>query len=191
MVHRDIKNHRKDVTHKLTTYIAKNHSDTVIEDLCVEGMMRNHKLARSIANSNFGEIRRQLEYKGIKYGSNIFIANRFFASSKTCSHCGHVKEHFSLKERTFICEECGLVIDRDENAARNLEKLLYLDYKEFSKLIINCSKKNYNAMRKRFLDYKNKTTMSSIGIACGDLKVSDLNKSVRVNETGIEHQIYS
>ena len=91
-----------------------------IEDLNVNGMMSNHKLASSISDCGFGMIRRFLEYKSAKYGTLLLKVNRWFPSSKMCSGCGHTKEKLSLSEREYICGECGLVIDRDTNAAINI-----------------------------------------------------------------------
>ncbi|MGY5853333.1 MAG: RNA-guided endonuclease TnpB family protein [Candidatus Thorarchaeota archaeon] len=113
-------NIRQDTLHKLTTYLAKNHSRIVIEDLCVSGMMKNRRLARAIADVGFYEFRRQLEYKTKWYGSELVIAPRSFPSSKRCSLCGHKKKELLLSEREYHCEECGLRIDRDLNAALNL-----------------------------------------------------------------------
>nr|WP_293089965.1 RNA-guided endonuclease TnpB family protein [Okeania sp. SIO3B5] len=79
---------RTDTLHKLTTYLAKNHSQIVIEDLNVSGMMANHKLAKAVADMGFYEFRRQLEYKCQLYGSKLTIVDRWFPSSKTCSRCG-------------------------------------------------------------------------------------------------------
>ena len=111
---------RKDSTHKLTNYLVKNHDHIVIEDLNVSGMMKNHNLAGAIADGGFYEFRRQLEYKGKLYDCKITIADRFFASSKTCSECGH-KQEMPLKQRTFECECCKNKLDRDLNAAVNLK----------------------------------------------------------------------
>lgn len=119
-LHRKITNIRKDTLHKLSTYLAKNHGKIVIEDLNVSGMMANHKLAKAIADMGFYEFRRQLEYKCELYGCELVIANRWFASSKTCSSCGTKKEKLSLSQRVFKCHNCGLEIDRDLNAAINL-----------------------------------------------------------------------
>lgn len=83
-------------------------------------MMSNHKLARSVADMSFFEFRRQLEYKSKTTGSKIIVAARWFPSSKTCSKCGTVKEELSLSERTYHCEFCNFVCDRDVNAAINL-----------------------------------------------------------------------
>jgi putative transposase len=112
---------RKDILDKLTTYLCENYQVIVIEDLNVSGMIRNHCLALSIADCGFGEFRRQLEYKSILHGNTFIVANRWFPSSKTCSGCGAVKETLLLSEREFECENCGLVIDRDLNAAINLK----------------------------------------------------------------------
>ncbi|MFX1559956.1 MAG: RNA-guided endonuclease InsQ/TnpB family protein [Promethearchaeota archaeon] len=113
-------NIRQDTMHKVTTYLAKSHSRIVIEDLCVSGMLKNRRLARAIGDVAFYKFRRQLEYKCMWYGSKLVVAPRTFPSSKLCSHCGHRKEELSLSEREYVCEQCGLEIDRDLNAALNL-----------------------------------------------------------------------
>jgi len=115
-----IKNYRKDLIHKATTEIVKHNMVVAIEDLNVKGMMSNHKLASAISDCGFGMIRRFLEYKSATYGTLLIKIGRFFRSSKKCSGCGHVKEKLSLSEREYVCEECGLVIDRDTNAAINI-----------------------------------------------------------------------
>ncbi|NEO54419.1 MAG: IS200/IS605 family element transposase accessory protein TnpB [Okeania sp. SIO3B5] len=119
-LHRRVANIRKDALHKLTTYLAKNHSVVVIEDLNVSGMLANHKLAKSIADQGFYEFRRQLEYKCQWYGSEL-VVDRFFPSSKTCSNCDHIQD-MPLNLRTYDCQSCGLSIDRDLNASINLRK---------------------------------------------------------------------
>ncbi|MBO1347365.1 MAG: transposase [Hormoscilla sp. GUM202] len=111
---------RNDATHKLTIYLAKNHSEVVIEDLNVSGMLKNHRLAQAIADGGFYEFRRQLEYKCQWYDSKLTVVDRFFPSSKTCSHCGHVRKGLKLSDRTFVCPRCGFFLDRDWNAAINL-----------------------------------------------------------------------
>jgi putative transposase len=111
---------RKDALHQVTTKLAKNHSEVVIEDLNVKGMSRNHKLSSAILDGGFYEFRRQLTYKCDWYGSKLTIVDRFYPSSKTCSGCQNVKKDLSLKERTYCCSRCGLEIDRDLNAAINL-----------------------------------------------------------------------
>jgi putative transposase len=113
-------NIRQDTLHKITTFLAKNHSRIVIEDLCVSGMLKNKKISRAIADVGFYEFRRQLEYKCGWYGSELVIAPRFYPSSKRCSSCGHVKSNIELSERIYICKNCSLEINRDLNAAINL-----------------------------------------------------------------------
>jgi putative transposase len=118
--HARIAHVRRDQLHKLTTYLAKSHRRIVIEDLNLRAMVRNHRLARSIADASWGELASMLEYKCRWYGATLIRADRFFPSSKTCSACGHRKETLALVERIFSCEHCGIVLDRDLNAAINL-----------------------------------------------------------------------
>jgi putative transposase len=122
-LHYKIANIRKDALHKLTTYLAKNHSEICIEDLNVKGMSKNHKLASAILDGGFSEFRRQLEYKCQWYSSTLTIIDRFYPSSKTCSNCGNIKKELKLSDRTYICDICDIcdiIIDRDLNAAINL-----------------------------------------------------------------------
>ncbi len=121
-LHNRIANIRKDTLHKLTTYLAKNHSQIVIEDLNVSGMMANHKLAKSVADMGFYEFRRQLEYKCELYGSELIVVDRWFPSSKTCYNCGNAKQSLSLSERVFQWEHCGFSCDRDLFAEHELRK---------------------------------------------------------------------
>ena len=87
----------------------------------LNGMLKNHALAKSIADASFSEFHRQLKYKAIWHGGQVIEAARFYPSSKTCSRCGTVKDTLSLSTQIFVCDECGLVIDRDQNAAINLQ----------------------------------------------------------------------
>ncbi len=119
-LHAKIANIRQDTLHKLTTYLAKNHGEIVIEDLNVSGMLKNGKLAKAIADMGFYEFRRQLEYKCKLYGSKLVIADRFFPSSKTCSNCGWYNPDLKLSDRWFLCVGCGSFLDRDWNASLNL-----------------------------------------------------------------------
>lgn len=118
-----VKHLRRDGLHKLTTRLARTYGTVVVEDLNVAGMVRNRRLARAISDAGFGEIRRQLSYKTVWCGGRLVKADRFYPSSKTCSGCGVVKAKLRLAERTYTCTECGLVLDRDLNAARNLAAL--------------------------------------------------------------------
>jgi len=120
-LHKRISDIRKDNIHKITTYLAKNHGEVIIEDLNVSGMLKNHKLASAIADCGFYEFRRQLEYKTDWYGSKLTVADRFYPSSQICSNCGH-RQKMPLKERVFKCHNCDNQTDRDLNASRNLEK---------------------------------------------------------------------
>jgi len=97
----------------------------VLEDLHVDGMKRNRKLALSISDVGLGEFRRQMGYKTAWQGEMLLLADRWFPSTKMCSGCGNVKEDVDLSERIYVCENpaCGLVIDRDVNAALNLVAL--------------------------------------------------------------------
>jgi putative transposase len=122
-IHDRAANLRRDAMHKLTTSLASEHGIVVVEQLNMAGMLRNRRLARALADAGLAELRRQLGYKTSWYGSRLVIADRFYPSSKTCSACGWVKAKLTLAERTFTCEACGLRIDRDLNAARNLAKL--------------------------------------------------------------------
>src|SRR6266700_4006048 len=118
--HARVANIRRDAAHKLTSYLSKNHALVAIEDLHVAGMLKNHKLAQAVADSNFGEIRRQLEYKAEWRGTRVVTVDRFSPSSKTCSACGWRESEQTLADRTFGCRDCGMVLDRDENAAKNI-----------------------------------------------------------------------
>lgn len=121
-LHYKISNIRKDATHKLTSYLSKNHAEIVIEDLNVKGMSKNDKLASAILDGGFYEFKRQLDYKCPWYGSTLTVVDRFYPSSKTCSNCQNVKDKLDLKERVYQCAHCGHTQDRDLNAAINLSK---------------------------------------------------------------------
>ena len=122
-LHYRTSNIRKDFLDKLTTRLCRENQTIVIEDLNVRGMVKNHHLARSVSDIGFFEFRRQLEYKSPMHDVRLVIADQWFPSSKTCSGCGQVKPHLSLSEREYECIHCGLVIDRDVNAAINLRTL--------------------------------------------------------------------
>ena len=121
-LHGEIAHIREDAHHKLTTQIARSCSVVGIEDLHVKGMFKNRKLARALADAGLGQVLRFLETKMLAVGGRAVVVDRFFPSTKTCSQCGQVKKRMPLKYRTFCCRKCGLVIDRDLNAAINLER---------------------------------------------------------------------
>ena len=123
------------LTNKKTTYLHQISSKIVnenqvicIEDLNVKGMMKNHNLSASIQELSLGEFRKQLEYKSQWYGRKLIVIDRYYPSSKTCSNCGYIKKDLILKDREWICPECGVKHDRDYNAALNIlhEGLKYL-----------------------------------------------------------------
>jgi putative transposase len=122
-LHRKIRQQRHNTLHQVTTRLARTKSVLVIEDLNVSGMLKNHHLAQAIGDVGFSEFKRQLLYKASWYGSRVVVVNRWEPSSKTCSGCGWMKEDLRLSDRTFHCQQCGLVLDRDLNAAINLAKL--------------------------------------------------------------------
>jgi putative transposase len=122
-LHRKVANQRANTLHQFTSRLAKTKAVVVIEDLNVAGMLKNHHLAQAIGDVGFYEFRRQLAYKAAWYGCRVLVASRWEPSSKTCAGCGWVDEDLTLADRIFRCEQCGLVVDRDLNAALNLRKL--------------------------------------------------------------------
>ena len=122
-LHARIADIRVDALHKLTTDLARRFPLIGIEDLNVKGMMRNHHLARSIADMSFHEFRRQLEYKAAARGGQVVVADRWYPSSKMCSVCHGYTEDLSLSTRQWTCSSCGSKHNRDVNAAINLKKL--------------------------------------------------------------------
>ena len=125
--HKRVADIRQDSLHKLTTYLAKRYRVVVVEDLQVKNLLQNRKLAGSLSDCGFYELRtpsryrerRQLEYKARLYGCQVVVADRFYPSSQLCSGCGH-RQKMPLQERVFCCPCCGLELDRDLNAALNL-----------------------------------------------------------------------
>jgi putative transposase len=118
--HERIANQRADFLHQLSYSMIKENSTTCIEDLLVSGMIRNKKLARSIGDASWGELRRQLEYKATWYDRKVVVIDRFFPSSKLCHICGHKNDELKLSERSWTCLVCKSEHNRDINAARNV-----------------------------------------------------------------------
>jgi putative transposase len=121
-------NVRREVLHKATTALAQQHQVITVETLNTSGMRSaggayKRGLNRALADAALAEIRRMLGYKTRWYGTRLAEADRYYPSSKTCSGCGGRKPNLTLAERTYVCEHCGLVIDRDLNAAINLARL--------------------------------------------------------------------
>lgn len=123
-IHEKISNQREDMLHKISTQLINENQVIVIEDLKVSNMIKNHKLAKSIADASWSEFRRMLEYKAKWYGREIIIAPSNYASSQLCSNCGNKSSQTKdLSCRTYICPVCGMIMDRDINASKNLLKL--------------------------------------------------------------------
>jgi putative transposase len=108
--------------HGFTARLAREHGVVVVEDLATKNLMANRSLAQAIGDQGWGELARQLQYKTARHGGRLIVADRWFASSKTCSACGAVRPKLTLAERTYRCgdDSCGHVADRDANAAANL-----------------------------------------------------------------------
>lgn len=122
-LHARIANLRADFSHKLTTRLCRENQAVVIEDLHVAGMVKNEKLARSLNDIGFGNLRRQLEYKALRYDTKLIIADRWYPSSKLCSSCHWKNTELKLNDRHWQCQACGTFHDRDVNAALNLKRL--------------------------------------------------------------------
>ena len=111
---------RKDKLHKVSIELIRRYDVVCCEDLNVKGMVRNHHLAKSVSDASWSTFVTMLEYKAKWYGKTLVKIDRFYPSSKTCHHCGHVKEDLSLSDRYYTCPNCGELIDRDLNAAKNI-----------------------------------------------------------------------
>ena len=121
-LHARVANIRKDSLHKASHWAATNLTTLCVEDLNIAGMLQLRSLARTVSDAGMGTFGVQLGYKADWYGLKLIDVDRWYPSSKTCSGCGHVKTDLSLSDRTFECDVCGLIIDRDENASINLAR---------------------------------------------------------------------
>jgi putative transposase len=119
-VYKRINDKKQYYLHSVSNSLIDENQVICMEDLNVKGMTKNHKLAESILEMNFGEFRRMLEYKASWYNRKIVFVDRFYPSSKTCNHCGYVNRELTLNDREWICPHCGKVISRDYNAALNI-----------------------------------------------------------------------
>jgi putative transposase len=159
-------NIRKEALHEATTRLTKTKSVIVLENLNVSGMMKNHHLAQAISDVGWHEFRRQMQYKGEWYDCRVILAGRYYPSTKRCSKCGDRKDSMSLDERVYLCQNCGMSMDRDLNAAINLEQWHDLNEEE-------------------------RTTASSAGSnACGEERSMPGLRTGQVlfGEAGTEHQ---
>lgn len=121
-VHARVAHLRSNRLHQITTELVRSYTSVTVEDLNVAGMLQLRSLARHVSDAAFGEFRRQREYKAAWYGTEVVVADRWFPSSKTCSGCGTIDASLTLSDRVYACGACGLVIDRDVNAAVNLAR---------------------------------------------------------------------
>lgn len=125
-LHEKIANQRKDFLHKVSHQIVhKNHGTICVEDLCVKGMVKNHKLAKSISDVGWGMFYNFLKYKSEWYGKNFLDIGQFEPSSKMCSVCGNIKSDLKLSDREWACSKCGTKHDRDINAAVNIKNMAF------------------------------------------------------------------
>lgn len=153
---------RKNAIHQATSEIVKKYDKIVIETLKPVNMTKNHKLAQLVNDVSFGEIARQLTYKCLWSGTELVKADQWFASSKLCSGCGNKKQELKLSERVYNCDNCGLIIDRDLNAAINLA-----NYSPTSKLEGSeaCGVSNSSLVTKKRLTKKHEINKLSNKIA--------------------------
>src|SRR5215469_1578769 len=119
-IHAKIADRRRDYQHKLSTRIVYENQVVCVESLAVKNMVKNHCLAKAIVDVGWGEFTRQLDYKAKWYGRTLVKIDRWYPSSKTCHACKHVLDSLSLDIREWICPACGVVHDRDTNAALNI-----------------------------------------------------------------------
>jgi putative transposase len=119
-LHAKIADKRRDYQHKLSTQIIRENQVVCIESLSIKNMVKNHSLAKAIADVGWGEFVRQLEYKAAWYGRTLVKIDKFYPSSKRCFECGHILASLSLDIRYWTCPECGVAHDRDLNAAKNV-----------------------------------------------------------------------
>lgn len=118
-----VANQRANFLHQNSTSIVKNNRLVVHEDLNIRGMKKNKRLARQISDVSWGEFFRMLSYKGMWYNCKVVKINRFEPSSKRCNNCGYINKKLKLKDREWVCCECGVSLDRDINAAKNILEL--------------------------------------------------------------------
>jgi len=118
--HEKVKNQRNDFLHKTANHYIKNNGIIAIEDLNIKGMVRNHCLAKSITDTGWGIFFGFLDYKAAEAGRTLIRIPRFEPSSKKCSECGAINQDLTLSDRQWVCKSCGVLHDRDYNAAKNI-----------------------------------------------------------------------
>ena len=121
--HDKVANQRNDFLHKTANYYVKNYGKIYIEDLNVKGMVKNHHLAKSISDASWGKFFELLKYKAEEAGREVIKVPRFEPTSKTCSNCGAINQELKLSDRQWVCKSCGVLHDRDSNAAKNISRV--------------------------------------------------------------------
>jgi len=118
-----LRNQRHDFVDKVSTAVAKQYDTIIIEDLNVQGMQQNHNIAKSITDASFHAFKQKLLWKADRFGNNIVEIGKFAPSSRLCSRCGNLKKDLKLSVRIYRCDVCGMTIDRDYNASKNIRKI--------------------------------------------------------------------
>jgi putative transposase len=118
--HEKVANRRLDFQHKLSRSLVDEYGFVALEDLHIQGMMKNHRLAKHISDASWGGFVSLLAYKGAWYGCQVQSSDRWYPSSKICSACGAEMEAMSLRVREWQCPRCSAYHDRDRNAAINI-----------------------------------------------------------------------
>ena len=121
--HDKVRSQRQDFLHKTANHYIKNYGTIAVEDLNIRGMVRNHHLAKSITDAGWGMFVGLLEYKAAEAGRTLVRIPRFEPSSKTCSECGAINQELKLSDRQWVCKSCGVLHDRDYNAAKNIRRV--------------------------------------------------------------------
>lgn len=121
--HEKVKNQRSDFLHKIANQYVRNYGVLVFEDLNIRGMVRNHHLAKSITDAGWGTFIGLVEFKAEEAGRKLIRIPRFEPSSKTCSECGAINRELKLSDRQWVCKSCGVLHDRDYNAAKNIRRV--------------------------------------------------------------------
>jgi putative transposase len=119
-IHKKISDRRRDYQHQLSARVIRENQVVCVESLHVKNMVKNHCLAKAISDVGWSEFIRQLEYKAQWYGRTIVKIDKWYPSSKRCFDCGHLLDSLPLDVRSWACPECGVVHDRDINAAQNI-----------------------------------------------------------------------
>ena len=120
-IHARIADRRRDFLHKLTTGLIRDNQVACVESLSVKHRLGNHSLAKAMSDVGWGELIRQLQYKAAWYGRSVVAIDKWYPSSKRCHNCGHILDSLPLAIRQWTCSECGVVHDRDTNAALNIQ----------------------------------------------------------------------